>query len=359
MKTPLHDRHCALGVKIISFAGWEMPVYYKGVIGEHQAVRQRVGLFDVSHMGCIQVRGKDAERFLDYLSTNQIQGKTEGSVIYTVWCHENGGSIDDLMIYKDNDTQFFLIVNAANRQKDLHHLLNYQHDFQVEIHDQFEDRGVLALQGPLAQSLLSLFYPEVKMIKPMHFIHVLDQARDLVISRTGYTGAGGFELYGNSDQIIYWWDQLLEKGKEFGIEPTGLGARDTLRLEMGFALYGHELNDQISPIESVAHWVVKWEKPHFLGKKALEELKNSFHKRQEYGIKLIDPGVAREGYPVLQEGKQIGVVTSGSFSPTLNQSIAIILSDVPLIEGDLIQVSIRQRPCQAEIVSLPFLRKQA
>lgn len=360
MKTALYDRHLELGAKLVPFAGWEMPVHYQqGIIKEHQAVRQAVGLFDVSHMGRILVFGPDAEPFLDYLSTNRIAGKADGSATYTVWCHESGGAVDDVLVYKEDSEHFFVIVNASNRQKDLAHLLTYQHLFRVHIQDRFQGEGILALQGPSSDSLLSQFFPQLKTLKAMHFMKVSEQpGQELLISRTGYTGEKGFELYGATDQIVNWWDRLIKEGQAFHIEPVGLGARDTLRLEMGFALYGHELSDQIAPSESVSAWTIKWDKKQFLGKKALEELETSSRKRGEYGIKLLSRGIPREGYSIWQGDIQIGTVTSGSFSPTLNQGIALILVDRVLKEGELVEVEIRQQRSQAQVTHIPFIRKK-
>lgn len=359
MKTALYDRHVALGAKIIPFAGWEMPVQYKGILVEHQAVRQAVGLFDVSHMGRIHIRGTDAEKLLDFLSTNRITGKMPGSATYTVWCHAHGGSVDDTIIYKINDSHFFIIANASNRDKDLLHLGTQAQlqNAEVEIEEIFSHSGILALQGPLAFPLLTSLLPEIAALKPMHFLS-LDHEK-FFISRTGYTGAGGFEFYGLADKIVEWWDRLMDKGKEYGIQPIGLGARDTLRLEMGFALYGHELNDTIGPNESVSAWTIKWDKPHFFGKEALEHLKNSSTKRHPYAVRLLDKGIARQGYPVLKEGTVVGEVTSGSFSPTLGESIALILVQAPLQVGEYIQIQIRQNLCHAQVVELPFVRKTA
>lgn len=360
MRTALYDRHLALGAKIVPFAGWEMPVQYKGVLAEHQTVRQAVGLFDVSHMGRIKVSGLDAERLLDFLSTNRLAGKAPGSATYAVWCHPHGGSVDDVIIYKIDDTHFFVIVNASNRDKDLAHLGNqaHLHQFDVEIQEVFSQAGILALQGPAALPLLRSLVPEVQSLKPMHFL-TLNEKEEIYISRTGYTGAGGFEIYGPAERIVEWWDTLMDKGQSYGIQAIGLGARDTLRLEMGFALYGHELTDTISPNESVAAWTVKWDKPNFLGKEALEQIEKSSAKRSAFGILLLDRGVAREGYPVLKEGQVIGEVTSGSFSPTLGQSIALILVNTPLQIGDQVSIQIRQTLCHAQVVELPFVRKQA
>jgi aminomethyltransferase len=359
MRTVLYNRHCALGAKMVPFGAWEMPLRYKGIVAEHLAVRHAVGLFDVSHMGRIDVKGVDAESLLDELSTNLIRGKPDGSATYTVWCHESGGSVDDVLVYRESPTQFFIIVNAGNRERDLAHLLRYAQGRQVTIQDRYNEEGILALQGPFAEKLLSSFFPEVESLKRMHFLRVLDGEQGMIISRTGYTGAGGYELYAPNERIAAWWDRLLKEGKPFGIEPAGLGARDTLRLEMGFALYGHELSDSISPTESVAAWTVHEEKRFFLGKGALEKLEQSSDKRFAYGVELSEGGVAREGFPVFQDGLQIGSVTSGSFSPILNKAIALILVNVPLKMGDLVTIEIRKQKCPALIVSLPFITQHS
>lgn len=276
MKTGLYARHVALGAKIVEFAGWQMPLQYQGILAEHHAVRQAVGLFDVSHMGRIKVSGPDAERLLEYVSTNRISGKPAGSATYTVWCYPHGGSVDDVIVFKVDDAHFFVIVNAANRDKDLIHLIT-QSELQrcdVKIEERFSGAGILALQGPAAEPLLARFIPQVTTLKAMHFLSLSDREEHYV-SRTGYTGAGGFEIYASETRILEWWDKFLDKGKEYHLQPAGLGARDTLRLEMGFALYGHELSDTISPIESVSSWTVKWNKPDFLGKEALGSIERS------------------------------------------------------------------------------------
>lgn len=339
------------------FAGWEMPIQYKGVIAEHQAVRQSVGLFDVSHMGRISVIGPDAEKLLEKLSTNQISGRAPFSATYTVWCCEDGGSVDDLMVYQfDSSDRFFLVANAGNRQKDLEHLVQASKGLNVEIRDHFQGWGILALQGPKAELLLSEFYPAALGLKPMHFMTVQESGHEVIISRTGYTGAGGVELFAPNELMISLWDGFLKKGQAYGIEPVGLAARDTLRLEMGFALYGHELTDEIAPTESVSAWTVKWDKD-FIGKEALEKLEKSGEKRKAYGVKLIDRGIARQGFSVLKEGHEIGIVTSGSYSPTLNAAISLILVQSPLQIGEMIDIQIRQSLCKAQVVQLPFVRK--
>lgn len=357
MKTALYERHVNLGAKIVPFAGWEMPVQYKGVLAEHQAVREAVGLFDVSHMGRIHVRGPDAERLLDFLSTNRIIGKPKASATYTVWCHGHGGSVDDTIVYKIDDHHFFMIANASNRDKDLVHLGTQAQlqNAEVTIEECFSHSGILALQGPCALPLLVSLIPEVQSLKPMHFLSF--DHDQFFISRTGYTGAGGFELYGSTEKMIEWWDRLMEKGQEYGIQPIGLGARDTLRLEMGFALYGHELSDTIAPCESVAAWTVKWDKPNFLGKKALEKIEASSTKRWSYPIRLLEKGIPRQGLTILKQGIPVGEVTSGSFSPGLGQGIALILVNTPLQIGDEVEIQIRQNLCRAKVEVLPFLKK--
>lgn len=356
MKTVLYDRHQALGARLIDFCGWEMPVSYKGIVQEHNAVRQAAGLFDVSHMGRILVQGQRAEAFLDFISTNKIKGKQDGSATYTVLCNAQGFCVDDVIIYRENKDSFFLVVNASNRDKDLAHLKNEGSFFNVTIQDRFSEDGILALQGPLAEKILSRFFPVAAQLKPMHFISVDDDGTPLILSRTGYTGAGGFEIYAPNRIIARWWDALLEAGRDDGIVPVGLGARDTLRLEMGYALYGHEISETIAPIESVAEWAVKLDKEDFLGKQALIKLDESGDKRREYGIILTEPGVAREGYEIFQDGRRIGTVTSGTFSPSLQQPIAIILVNTPLSEDEIVQVQIRQNQCKAKVVKLPFIR---
>lgn len=356
MQTALLEAHQALKGKIIDFCGWQMPVQYKGVIQEHQATRSHVGVFDVSHMGRILIEGLDAEALLDYLSTNEIAGKNDGTATYTVWCSDAGMAVDDLIVYRESQTKFFIVVNACNREKDLIHLLHYSVARDVIITEHYHEDGILAVQGPKALSLIFQLFPDASDLKPMHFVSSSYKDQSIIISRTGYTGENGVEIYAPNETIVELWKVLLEKGQPFGIEPIGLAARDTLRLEMGYALYGHELSDTILPIESVSAWTIKWDKPDFLGKKTLEAIRHSQRFRHEYGIVLNDKGIAREGCPVFQKGQRIGIVTSGTLSPTLNKAIAIVLVEKKLKEGDSVEIQIRQNLCSAQVVSLPFIR---
>jgi aminomethyltransferase len=356
MITPLFDKHRMLGAKFVEFAGWKMPLQYKGTLKEHLAVRSNAGIFDVSHMGRIEVIGNGAEQFLDYLSTNLIEGKPDFSATYTVWANELGGCLDDLIVYKQNSSHFFIVANASNRQKDLDHLIKYAINFDVKIVEKFSTEGILAIQGPKAIKIAKVIFPDAPQIHSMQFSFANYKGQNIILSGTGYTGAGGLEIYAPQSTIVELWDLFLKEGQSEGIQPAGLGARDTLRLEMGYALYGHELNESISPNETVSHWTVRWKKKDFLGKTRMSELQKSPLKRSEYGIILCDKGIAREGQDVYRKNQLIGKVTSGSFSPCLNTSIAIILVNRTLENGDLIELQIRQNRIKAEVASLPFLK---
>ncbi|MBA3603624.1 MAG: glycine cleavage system aminomethyltransferase GcvT [Parachlamydiaceae bacterium] len=356
MKTILYDLHKSLGAQFVDFGGWEMPLQYIGILQEHAAVRAKIGLFDVSHMGRIGIEGPDAERFIDYLSSNKIAGKKELTATYTVLCSEKGTAIDDTIIYRINNSHFFIIANASNRQKDLDHLLRYSKDFKVSIIPYFNDEGILAVQGPLSKNLITRLFPEGKQLeKVMHFMKIPFRNRTIFLSSTGYTGAGGYEIYAPLTLITELWELLLKEGIPEGIVPVGLGARNTLRLEMGYALYGHEIDDTISPTESVAAWCVKLDQRDFLGKSALLALESSEKKRFSYGIVLTAPGVARDTYLLFKEGQEIGKVTSGAFSPTLNKSICLVMTQRLLNLGDHVEVQIRNRRCPAEVTKIPFL----
>ncbi|MEX1012989.1 MAG: glycine cleavage system aminomethyltransferase GcvT [Waddliaceae bacterium] len=336
MKTALYERHKELNAKIVDFGGWEMPLQYEGILAEHRAVRENVGVFDVSHMGRVDVEGEDAEMFLDFLSTNAVRNKKDGRAIYTVFCNEKGTCVDDAIIFRRSQTSFFVVFNASNREKDLNHFKKYASNFKVQIQDRYTGYGILALQGPKAAHLLNESMP------PMRFVEKED---DVVISSTGYTGSGGFEIYASNENILKYWDLFLEKGAS----PCGLGARDTLRLEMGYALYGHELSEEISPLESISAWTVNTNK-EFLGKEHLSD------KRRAYAIVLDDKAIARQGCAVYLSDQQIGDVTSGNFSPTLEKSIALILVDQALNEGDKLNIQIRKRKITARVVKLPFVQ---
>jgi aminomethyltransferase len=352
MKTALNARHHALGAKMVDFCGWEMPVQYQGIIPEHVSVRTNAGLFDVSHMGRVAISGRDAERFLDYLSTNSIAGKKDFSATYTVWPNAVGGCVDDVIVYRQSPQHFFVIVNACNRQSDLEHLLLEAKAYDVQVQDCYADEGIISIQGPKACAIASLVFPEASELKHMHFCCVAYRGQPAFLSRTGYTGEDGFEVYAPHAVIIALWDRWLAEGQTYGIAPVGLGARDTLRLEKGYALYGHEISASIAPSESVSAWTIKWSKADFLAKPILQRLEDSPLKRSAHGVVLVEPGVARAGYEVFKDGQLIGEVTSGTQSPTLNRAIALVLVQGTLLWGDIVEIQIRQRRCQAKVVKI-------
>jgi aminomethyltransferase len=356
MKTVLYDIHRSLGAQFVDFGGWEMPLQYSSIIDEHKAVRTRVGLFDVSHMGRIGIEGPGSEAFVGFLAANSMVGKKDCSATYTVLCRSNGTCIDDTIIYRFDSTHYFLIANAANRQKDFEHLKEYAKNYKVSIVPYYNEEGILAIQGPAAKPLIASIFPESQQLdKPMHFTEARFQGCPMILSTTGYTGSGGFEIYAPNAIIPVLWKLIMQHGTPHGILPVGLGARNTLRLEMGYVLYGHEIDDTIAPTESIAKWSVKLGKPEFLGKKALIELEASPNKRSAYGIVLLEPGIARDGYLLFRNGKEVGKVTSGGYSPTLEKSIALILSNESLNIGELVEVQIRGRLCPAQVVNLPFI----
>lgn len=360
MRTILYEQHEALGAQFVDFGGWEMPLQYRGIREEHEAVRSRLGIFDVSHMGRIGIEGPQAEAFVEYIGTNKIAGKKPQSATYTVLCSPSGTCIDDTIIYEINPKNYFMVANAANRQKDLIHLQNASKNFAVTIVPYFEEEGILAVQGPMAGRVIASIFPESQLLdKPMQFIQTSFQGQKLYLSTTGYTGAGGYEIYAPLEMIGALWDLIIKHGTPHGILPAGLGARNTLRLEMGYALYGHEIDDSIAPTESVAAWAVKLDKPDFIGKRALLELESSPAKRASYGIYLLDPGVLRDNYPVFKQDRQIGKVTSGGYSPTLNQSIGLIMVNERLDLGEKIKVKIRQHLNEVEVANFPFITNLA
>lgn len=349
-QTVLYDRHVALGAKMVEFAGWNMPVQYGGMLEEHKAVREATGIFDVSHMGRVEVSGPEAEAFVDYISTNRQTGKKDLSATYTVLTNEDGGAVDDSIIYRIDAQHFYLIVNAGNRDKDLSHLQRQAEKFDVRIKDYYQEEGILAIQGPKAPAMVEEFFPEGKDIKFMNFAFLEHDNQKFILSKTGYTGSPGYEIYAPNDLIADFWDRFVEKGAV----PIGLGARDSLRLEMGFALYGHELADDISPFESVSSWTVKLKNRCFLGSEAVAEMKTSPKRRRQYGVKLKGRGIPRQGFEVYQGNRKIGTVTSGGHSPCLNMSIAIVMVDCVLETGQEIDIQIRKNRVSAEVCALPF-----
>lgn len=334
MRTALWENHVALGAKMVDFAGYEMPIQYKGIVHEHLTVRNKVGVFDVSHMGRVIIRGEEAGKFIEWLSTNSMKGP--GRAVYTCFCDAKGGTVDDAIVYQEDENSFFTILNASRKQDDLNHIREHAVRFNVKIEECFHDEGILALQGPEASKHLS-----TSLSKPMRF----EKQGDLIISTTGYTGSGGYEIFGPTDSIGKLWDRLIAEG----VEPIGLGARDTLRLEKGYALYGHELSLDISPLESVSAWTVHREKD-FLGKEGVHGKGRFAH-----GLILADSPIPREGFKVFADDEEVGFVTSGGFSPSLKIPIALILCQRQMASGMPLAVEIRGKRFLGTVTSLPFI----
>ena len=353
-KTPLYDRHVTALGKIVPFAGWLLPVQYSGVIAEHMAVRQACGLFDVSHMGELVLRGADALANVNRLMTNDFTGMYAGQARYSPMCYENGGVVDDLIVYKCTDTAYLIVVNAANKDKDAAWIAAHLTG-ACTMEDRSDSIAQLALQGPRAQAILR---PLAGELPEKSYSAVLQGAVDgipCLISRTGYTGEDGFELYCANADAPALWNALLEAGKDDGLIPCGLGARDTLRLEAAMPLYGHEMDDTVSPFETGLGWAVKMHKDDFIGKAAL--VGNEQPARRRVGIEITGRGIAREHCDVYLNGKKIGVTTSGTHCPYLGKAVAMALIDGPAEDGAL-TVDVRGRQIEAKFVPLPFYQRK-
>ena len=358
-KTPLHDWHVQRGGRIVEFAGWHMPVQYAGIVAEHHAVRQRAGLFDVSHMGEIRVRGAGSLAFLQRLITNDASVLEDGQAQYTVMTNEEGGIIDDLLVYRLSDNDFFLVVNAATTPKDVDWVMNAA-DGTVEIEDQSADWAQLALQGPRSEEILSrVLSVELADIRYYRSRWTEFAGAEALVSRTGYTGEDGFEVYIASDRGAELAEALMAAGEEDGLQPVGLGARDTLRLEAGMLLYGNDMDEGRTPVEAGLKWLIKPDKGEFIGREALASQLQGGVDERLVGFQLRERGVPRHGYSLLEaDGDEIGEVSSGSYSPTLEAGIG--LGYVPSEQsevGSAIAVEIRGRRVAAEIVATPFYKR--
>ncbi|WP_339177914.1 glycine cleavage system aminomethyltransferase GcvT [Oceanobacillus sp. FSL W7-1293] len=350
--------------KTIDFGGWDLPVQFSGIKEEHVAVRTKAGLFDVSHMGEVLVSGPESVHFLQTTLTNDVTKLVPNKAQYTFMCYENGGTVDDLIVYMLAENEYLLVVNAANTGKDVA-WLQEQNNFNpnVTIENVSENYAQLALQGPKAEQILQKIVKEplqdISFFRFKKDIEMEGMKGKALISRTGYTGEDGFEIYLDSENGKDLWNTLLEKGKEEGIQPIGLGARDTLRFEANLALYGQELSADISPLEAGLDFAVKLNKGvDFIGKEALEQQAANGTERKLAGIEMIDKGIPRHGYPVYQGDTEIGFVTSGTQSPTLNKNIGLVLiqSDSAKI-GAEVEVQVRKRRLKAKVVKTPFYRR--
>ncbi|MBS5215798.1 MAG: glycine cleavage system aminomethyltransferase GcvT [Clostridiales bacterium] len=354
-KTPLYDTHVECGGKIVPFAGYLLPVQYQGVIAEHNAVRNDAGLFDVSHMGEITCTGKDALANLNYLLTNDYTTMYDGQARYSPMCNENGGVVDDLIVYKVRDDHYFIVVNAANKDKDFAWMKAHAFGDAV-FTDISEEVAQIALQGPKAEAILRKLTNEEDIPEKYYSCHFHRTigGMDCIISRTGYTGEDGFEFYLAAADAPKFWNLLLETGKEEHLIPCGLGARDTLRLEAGMPLYGHEMDDEISPRETGLGIFVKMQKEDFIGKKALEEREIT---KKRIGLKVTGRGIIREHMDIYAGEKKVGVSTSGTHCPHLGYPAAMALVEKEYAQiGTKLQAEVRGRRVDAEVVKLPFYK---
>ncbi len=361
-RTPLYPEHVRLGAKLVPFAGWEMPIQYRGIAAEHTAVRERVGLSDVSHMGELRVQGPGALAAVDALITNDLTKAEDGQAVYTCCCNEAGTVLDDLIVYRRSPTDVLVVCNASNRQKISAHFaaaLRGRADFR----DESDETALIAVQGPRALELLGLAKasPDPSKLGSFRFVNGSVAGVPVTIARTGYTGEDGVELFSANADAPRLWSSLLEAGAALGAEPIGLGARDTLRLEARLSLYGNEIDETTNPIEAGLGWVVKLDKPAgFLGRDALRRVKEAGPTRTIVGFEMIGRGIARHGYPLLSSsGAAIGICTSGGPSPTLGKSIG--LGYVPVAQsavGTSFLVDCRGKSIEARVVKTPFYKRK-
>ena len=355
-RTPLYDVHLGLGAKMVPFAGNEMPVQYPaGITAEHHAVREVAGLFDVSHMGEFLVRGPQAIDLVQRVSVNDAASLVVGQCQYSAMCAEDGGIRDDLVIYRMRN-HFMLVVNASRREEDWAWISEHSEGLDVALEDRSDDMGLLALQGPRAQEMLdSLTDVDLDGIAYYHFAEGSVAGCSATISRTGYTGEDGFELYVAEGDTLAVWSAVLERGRGTGLLPSGLGARDSLRLEVGFALYGNELDEEHTPLASRLGWVVKWDKGEFCGRDALVRQKEAGVPERLVGIRLTERGFPRPGYPLVHDGHEVGSVTSGTLSPSLGYGIALGYVPAELSSPDTqMGVRVRDDVIPGVVVRLPF-----
>ena len=355
IKTCLHDRHVKQGALMSPFGGFDMPIQYVGITEEHNSVRQNVGVFDVSHMGEVRISGPDAYKYVSHIFVNDVTGAPDGQIFYGMMCYENGGTVDDLLVYKVNDNEYFLVINASNIAKDVDWIKKNAEGFDVKIENQSDYYGEVAVQGPKAEETIEkVLGLNVKDIQFYNFKTFTIGGEEIIVSRTGYTGEDGFEIYGSHSYIREVWDKLMAAG----VQACGLGCRDTLRFEVGLPLYGDELSPEITPIEASLSMFVKLDKPEFIGKEALLKQKTEGVTKRIVGLELEGNAIPRHGYPVEVEGKQIGEVTTGYRSISTGKSVAMAMIDKPFDKlGTKVEVRIRKKTFPATVVKKKFYEK--
>ncbi len=358
-KLPLHDQHASLGAKFMEFAGWTVPLQYTTIVEEHLAVRQKAGVFDVSHMGKFLIRGENALDYLETVLSNGLKKISPEKALYGLLLNENGGVIDDVIVYEMDRSRFFMIVNASMREKDFHWLESHRPE-GVELVNESSSKTILAVQGPRSEGLLAkLFSFDFKDLKPFHFKILQAFGTDVFVGATGYTGERGFEIVNLKEKTQEIFSKLLIIGKEFGLQPAGFGARDTLRLEAKYLLNGQDMDEEITPLEATLEWVLDFSKD-FIGKEALLKQMDQGLSRRLVGFEMVGSGIARHGHEIFEDGRKIGTVTSGTFSPTLQKAIG--LGYLPLeyaAAGTEFLIRIRERDVPARVVKTPFYKKKA
>ena len=357
-KTALNSVHREFGGKMVEFAGWEMPVQYQGALKEHLAVRQSVGVFDVSHMGQIEIIGKDALILAQRVTSNDISQLEDNQAQYSAFLNPQGTFIDDIVVYRISSDHIFICVNAANRNKN-HQWLEKEKQGNVQIQDSSDSYCLIAVQGPQSEALLQqMTEVDLSEIKYYRFAWGILGGVHSLISRTGYTGEDGFEIYIPPEKAESIWRKIFTVGKPLGVTPAGLAARNTLRLEMCYALYGNDIDNTTSPLEAGLGWIVKLDKPDFIGQNSLKKQKVKGLKRKLVGFEMIDRGIARDHYPVFIEQTCVGEVTSGSFSPSLKKSVGMAYLPIEKAEiNQLFHIEIRGKKLQAKVIEKPFLKK--
>ncbi|MGB5218679.1 MAG: glycine cleavage system aminomethyltransferase GcvT [Smithella sp.] len=359
-KTPLYEKHVNLKAKIIDFGGWAMPVQYTNVIDEHRTTRNAAGLFDICHMGEIEVKGPQALELLQLVLTRNLADQTIGQVKLSALLNQEGCVIDDLTVYKMDENDYILVTNATPKDRDWEWINNIQQDkkFDCELKDISDETGKLDLQGPRSEEILQkLTAADLKNLRFYHFCKSQVAGFDAIISRSGYTGEDGFEIYAPSNVIGQIWDNIMTAGADSGLKPCGLGARDTLRLESGMMLNGQDMDETVSPLEVPYGWIVDKSK-EFVGAAALRAKQSSGIRKKLVGLEMTGRGIARHGYKVFHGGKEIGVVTSGTFSPTLNKAIGMAFLDIDYCKPDTqIEIAIRDVMVAAKVVKLPFYKR--
>jgi aminomethyltransferase len=365
LRTALHQRHIDLGARMVSFAGWEMPIQYAGILAEHRAVRTAAGLFDLGHMGQVDVTGPDAEAFLQWTTTNDVTVLQPGQAQYALLPNEQGGVVDDIIIYRrpEGEDGYFVVVNAANRERDVawwQELRKRRQDLDVTLRDISPELGMIAIQGPIAEKITGkVTDADLGGIENFSWARANVAGADAMVARTGYTGEDGFEFYAPNDDIVSIWDALMEAGEPEGLVPVGLGARDTLRLEARMPLYGQELGDDISPYEAGLGWAVKLNAGDFVGREPMAEVKENKPRRKAVGFTTLGrSGAPRSHCRVLVGGDEVGYVTSGAFSPTLQKNIGLALIERDHAGvGKPLQIEIRGKLVDAEQVKTPFYKR--